>query len=122
MGKNPLDRNALDLFDDDLLDGLVAEQPDEPAPEPPARRTTPHERGRQTRRLSITFPSAAWRTVVDTLAEQWNARPADVMVYALAHLMAAIEQGQQPRPTGRVEFHHRAGQAFDLPWQPQGDL
>lgn len=83
------------------------------------RKRTPHERGRVARRMSVTFPDAAWPEIVRKLAQRWQVRPADVLVLAVARLMADLAAGEEIEgPVGTVGFQERAGVVFSLPWEP----
>jgi len=94
---------------------LSARQPDEPK----ARRSSPHEQERRGRKLTVTLPSEAWVDVVYAEARRWGAlRPADVVVYALARMMAGFEEGEA-RPQGEARPYYRAGEGLALPWEPE---
>ena len=73
------------------------------------KRRSPHSRERAGRQMSVSFPSAAWPDAVRGLAERWGWRPGDVLVYAVAHLMAAVEDGMG-RPGGEVRDWQRSGE------------
>ena len=83
------------------------------------RRVRPHEVGRKRRQMSVTFPDAAWGAAVRDLADEWGVRPGDVVVYAVARLLAGVEGGEVGRPrVERVRPWHRAGECLELPWIP----
>ena len=67
--------------------------------------------------MSVTFPAPEWRDAVRELADRWGCRPGDVMVYALARLIA---EGA-PRPQGSVEGWQRGGEGLALPRVPGDD-
>jgi hypothetical protein len=108
-----------DLLTEELL-GAVPKEP-EPEPEPEdERRITPHERERKTRQMSLTFPSAAWRTEIANQSKRWKMRPSDFIIFAVSYTMQAIEQGIVQRPEGEVDqFRQRAGEGLTLPWEPE---
>jgi len=93
-----------------------------PSSQPPSNgrgKKTPHERERRGRKLSLTLPSDAWVDVVYAEARRWGAlRPADVVVYALARMMAGFEEGEA-RPQGEARPYYRAGEGLALPWEPE---
>lgn len=119
-------RNAMATLENDellmqnvetLLDDSPAALQDEESVRKTKRR--PHEQNRAHRQMSVTFPSAEWGIQVRRLAERWDLRPADVMVYAVSFMMSAIEAGELRRPGGEKQrFYHRSGEALELPWEP----
>jgi len=113
----PEDLEAVEPTDDFLSRGYRGRQKSEPEPEP--KKKTPHARTRGERRLGATFPSAAWVDAVRDLAEQWNVRPADVLVMAVSRLMADLDAGEVEGPTRPAGFQDRAGEMFSLPWGPR---
>jgi hypothetical protein len=110
-----------DLLTEELLTAVPTEREPEPEPEPePERKATPHEKKRKARQMSLTFPSPEWKQAIKEQADKWNMRPSDLLVYCVSYTMQAIEDGEVRRPDGRVgRFYHRAGEALDLPWEPQ---
>ena len=90
--------------------------PSEPAPG--GTKTTPHERERAGRRVTVSFPDEAWVLALQRQAERWGVRVSDVVVVAVAHLMAGVEAGEVRRPGGEVQFYHRGGEGLELEWEP----
>ena len=94
-----------------------------PEPEPSKRKTKcrPHEQERKRRVMSVTFPSPEWKDTVRGLARSWGARESDVMTFAVAYLMRAIEDdGDVGQPVlGQAGFQDRTGETLDLPWEPR---
>ena len=84
------------------------------------RRRTPHEVGRVVRRMGVTFPADGWAEAVRALARRWGVRTGDVLVLAVARLMADVEEGVVEEPDGRAGFQDRAGEGMELPWEPGG--
>jgi len=100
------------------IEFLMARETVEDTPEAaPARKRTPHERGRRGRKLGVTFPSEGWAEAVRELAGRWGVRPGDVLVLAVARLMADVEGGEVDGPRRPAGFQERAGGMFDLPWE-----
>lgn len=85
----------------------------------PERKPPPHEIERKARQMSVTFPTPEWKRAIAEQADKWDMRPSDLLVYCVSYTMQAIETGRVKRPKGRVgRFYHRAGEAFDLRWEP----
>jgi len=91
-------------------------EPGEPSGD--VRKRTPHEQGRKARSMTLTFPTDEWPEAVRGLAARWGVRPGDVLVLAVARLMVAVEDGEVEGPDRPAGFHDRAGDVFDLPWEP----
>lgn len=105
------------------LDPAVASilTPGGPPEAEPKRRSKrrPHEAERKYRMISVTFPSPGWKDAVGDLAQRWGVRTSDVMTYAFAYLMRAVEDGEVGQPgLWQVDFQDRAGDVLDLPWEP----
>lgn len=102
------------------IEFLVRREEEPPLRRQRSQRATPHERGRVARRMSVTFPDAGWTETVRDLAQRWQVRPADVLVLAVARLMADLAGGEEVEgPVGTVGFQDRAGEVFSLPWEPE---
>lgn len=82
-------------------------------------KATPHERERRGRKVSLTFPSAAWRDAVEAEAERCRIRVSDFLTWCVSYAMRALEDGEARRPVAEVRYWHRAGEALDLPWEPR---
>jgi hypothetical protein len=78
----------------------------------------PHEVGRAGRKLTVTLPGAAWRDAIAEEAERCGLRPCDLVTFAFAHYMAAVEGGELARPRGDAQYWQRAGEGLTLPWEP----
>jgi len=109
-------RNALDVPLQQRVDELLGDSP--PAPEVEVK-ATPHARKRPARQVSLTFPSAEWVEAVGARAERWEVRKSDFLVWCVAVAFAALEAGEVEQPnTMPAQFHQRAGECMELPWEP----
>ena len=88
---------------------------------PAVHKATPHERGRVTRRMSVTFPSAGWVRAIRVRTEAAGVRPSDFVTWCVAHAMGALEAGVVGLPVGHAGWQDRAGGGMALPWEPEGD-
>jgi hypothetical protein len=81
---------------------------------------TPHEEQRVSRRLNISFPTVEWKDTVLEMADRWGMRTSDFITFCIAFTMEAVDSGElrRPRKSGPIEYHHRVGEALDLPWSP----
>jgi hypothetical protein len=81
----------------------------------------PHEVKRASRQLSVTFPMPDWKDAVLYQADRWGVRTSDFLTFCVAFTMQAIDSGELRRPPvrGPIRYHHRTGEALDLPWSPE---
>jgi hypothetical protein len=119
-------RRVSDRLDDErrfeMLDRLARreerEEAKEQGEEPPAE-PSPHARGLTGRRLLVTFPAPEWVEAVKAKAEAWGCRASDLMVRALSVYMDLVERGEADPPEKVPDQRMRAGEADDLPWEPE---
>lgn len=81
----------------------------------------PHEAKRSARLVAITFPSPEWKDYIKAKAAELGdeKRQSDLLVYCLSYAFAALESGElEPPDLGTIKGHQRAGEAFDLPFEP----
>lgn len=117
-------RSALAYDADELdrqVDALMRREHTVEEPEAPARKTrkTPHERERIPRKMGVTWPDVSWLSDLQEQCNRLGCRPSDLIVLAYAHLRAGVESGEIQLSAVNIEYWRRAGEAFDLPWEPE---
>lgn len=107
------------------LDPAVASILTPPQPSVPAekkgkrKKQSPHVRDRRARMMSVTFPDPEWCDAIRELAERWDVRPGDIVVYAVSRFFDDLRNEEVEGPIARAGFQDRAGDVFDLPWEPE---